>query len=299
MPEELATFIRDSGAEIVSRREIAYGTQYFFARGPDSANLTVYNTDKVVVGGKPTSELRQTIEAHVANRKLPRSLNGEQARPALDPTSRIGIDEAGKGDYFGPLVVAGVRIFDAAAARGLQAIGVRDSKSLSPAQAPRFAENVRGAVGDGNVHIVSLGPREFERRRKAAGNVNRLLEEINAEIIRVLEDGVEVVVVDEFAASAREYLARFVPDGVKLEVRRKADRDDAAVAAASILARARYLGDLEQLSEEVGFELPRGATHVLDSARRVVREQGTRKLEDVAKISFSTTARVLEAKNGR
>ena len=71
--------------------------------------------------------------------------------------------------------------------------------------------------------------------------------------------------------------------------------DDVAVAAASILARARYLKEMEALSEEVGFELPRGATHVLGAARQVVQERGEEGLAEVAKVHFSTTARVLEA----
>jgi ribonuclease HIII len=67
------------------------------------------------------------------------------------------------------------------------------------------------------------------------------------------------------------------------------------VAAASILARARYLEEMDKLSERVGFELPRGSTHVLDAARRVVEELGEEGLAEVAKIHFSITRRVLGA----
>ncbi len=71
--------------------------------------------------------------------------------------------------------------------------------------------------------------------------------------------------------------------------------DDVAVAAASILARARYLEEMDALPEEVGFELPRGATRVLEAARRVFEERGLEGLAEVAKVHFGTTARVLEA----
>jgi ribonuclease HIII len=67
-----------------------------------------------------------------------------------------------------------------------------------------------------------------------------------------------------------------------------------AVAAASVLARARYLEEMEALSEEVGFELPRGATHVLEAARRVVEERGMEGLSEVAKVHFGTTARITD-----
>ncbi|HEV2744857.1 MAG TPA: hypothetical protein VGV91_16995, partial [Rubrobacter sp.] len=90
-----------------------------------------------------------------------------------------------------------------------------------------------------------------------------------------LKDEVELVVVDQYARGARARLAPVVPPGVRLEVRPRAE-DDAAVAAASILARARQLDEVDRLSEEVGFRLPLGATHVLDAGRRVVRERGRR-----------------------
>jgi ribonuclease HIII len=103
--------------------------------------------------------------------------------------------------------------------------------------------------------------------------------------------------VDRFAASAREDLLPFVPPGVRLEVRSRAE-DDAAVAAASLLARARYLEDLDRLSQKVGFRLPGGATHVAEAARRVVEEYGRQGLEEVAKTHFSTTAAALASARG-
>jgi ribonuclease HIII len=108
-----------------------------------------------------------------------------------------------------------------------------------------------------------------------------------------LMNEVEVVVVDGFARSARSYLEPFLPDGVRLEVRPRAE-DDAAVAAASIVARARQLEEIDRLSEQVGFGLPLGATHVVEAGRRVVGELGEDGLAEVAKIHFATTRRVLE-----
>ncbi|MCA1849277.1 MAG: ribonuclease HIII, partial [Actinobacteria bacterium] len=101
----------------------------------------------------------------------------------------------------------------------------------------------------------------------------------------------ELVVVDQYATSARERLQPFVPEGVRLEVRKRAE-DDAAVAAASILARARQLEEMDRLSEQVGFELPKGATYVLDAGMRIFRERGKAGLEEVAKTSFRITKQI-------
>ena len=284
------------GVEIAGSRTIDHGTQYDLVRDDETAKLNVYRTGRISVGGRASRlrellEARRTSQTSVGGTRAPSARTGR--RPLLDGTPRLGIDEAGKGDYFGPLVVAGVRITHAEAAGKLQEIGVRDSKEIRASGIRRISGRILDAVGRNNVHVMSLPPPEYESRRDAAGNVNKLLGELDATIMGKLVDEVEVVVVDEFARSARSYLEPFVPEGVRLEVRPRAE-DDAAVAAASIVARARQLEEIERLSERVGFGLPLGATHVVEAGRRVVGELGEHGLAEVAKIHFSTTRRVLE-----
>jgi ribonuclease HIII len=296
VPPDLRTLLEREDVEITNSRAIDHGTQYDLARDGETAKLNVYRTGKISAGGR-ASRLRELLEAW---RTSQTSVGGTRApsaraegRPLLDGTPRLGIDEAGKGDYFGPLVVAGVRITHVEMASRLQKIGVRDSKEIRASGIRRISGRILDAVGRNNVHVMSLPPPEYESRRDAAGNVNKLLGELDATIMGKLVDGIEVVVVDEFARSARSYLVPFVPDSVRLEVRPRAE-DDAAVAAASIVARARQLEEIEHLSERVGFGLPLGATHVVEAGRRVVGELGEEALAEVAKIHFSTTRRVLK-----
>ena len=296
VPPELRALLDKEGVEIAGSRTIDHGTQYDLARDGETAKLNVYRTGKISAGGR-ASRLRELLEAwrtsqtSVGDTRAPSARTGR--RPRLDGTPRLGIDEAGKGDYFGPLVVAGVRITHAETASKLQELGIRDSKEIRASGIRRISGRIVDAVGRNNVHVISLPPQEYEYRRDAAGNVNKLLGELDATIMGKLVDEVEVVVVDEFARSARSYLEPFVPEGVRLEVRPRAE-DDAAVAAASIVARARQLEEIERLSERVGFGLPLGATHVLEAGRRVVGELGEDGLAEVAKIHFATTRRVLE-----
>jgi ribonuclease HIII len=296
VPPDLRSLLDREGVEIAGSRAIDHGTQYDLARDDETAKLNIYRTGKISAGGR-ASRLRELLEGW---RMSQTGVGGTRAatarggvRPLLDGTPRLGIDEAGKGDYFGPLVVAGVRITHAETARKLQEIGVRDSKEIRATGISRISGRILEAVGRNNVHVISLPPPEYESRRAAAGNVNMLLSELDATIMGKLVDEVEVVVVDEFARSARSYLERFVPDGVRLEVRTRAE-DDAAVAAASIVARARQLEEIEHLSERIGFGLPLGATHVVEAGRRVVGELGEDGLAEVAKIHFATTRRVLK-----
>jgi ribonuclease HIII len=296
IPDSLKRLLDAAGAETSFVQRLDYGTQYRITRGTDAATLNVYRTGNVSTGGK-ASPLLEEIEAwRLARTDAGKQGSSSPAGRSIEPdgTPRVGTDEAGKGDYFGPLVVAGVCVSDEESARRLREIGVRDSKTLSVPGAKNLARRILESVGEGNVRVVVLPPREYEARRKAAGNVNKLLAEVNIQIFEELKAGVELLVVDEFARAARSYIAPRLPHGVRLVVRPRAE-DDVAVAAASVLARARYLEELEALSEEVGFKLPRGATHVIEAARRVVEERGMEGLAEVAKVHFGTTAGVLEA----
>jgi len=296
VPADLRLLLDREGVKIAGCRTIDHGTQYDLARDDETAKLNVYRTGKISAGGR-ASGLRDLLEGWRTSQTRAggarASTAGTGERPVLDGMPRLGIDEAGKGDYFGPLVVAGVRITRAETAKKLQEIGVRDSKEIRASGIRWISERILEAVGRNNVHVISLPPREYESRRGAAGNVNRLLGELDAEIMGELMNEVHAVVVDEFARSARSYLEPSVPEGVRLEVRTRAE-DDAAVASASIVARARQLDEIDHLSEWVGFGLPLGATHVVEAGRRVVRELGEEGLAEVAKTHFATTRRVLE-----
>ncbi len=295
IPEDLRRRIIAYGATVVEAREIAHATQYRLARGTEEATLNVYHTDKILEGGKPSGlrDMLRDWRLSQVGTGSGKAVTGV-SRPVPNATPRVGTDEAGKGEYLGPLVVAGVRILGAEKDLEIRELGARDSKTLGLHQVPRIGVAIARLLGPENIRVVSLAPRVYEARRAAAGgNVNRLLGELNAQIISELKDEVEVAVVDAFGEKARSYLEPLVPEGVRLEVRPRAE-DDAAVAAASILARARYLEEMEKLSERVGFELPRGSTHVLEAARRVVEERGEEGLAEVAKIHFATTQQVLE-----
>jgi ribonuclease HIII len=295
IPEDLRRRIEAYGASVAEVSPIAHATRYRLTRGPETATLDVYHTGKISEGGKESG-----LKALLRNWRLSRVAVGADrtfrgtAKPIPNATPRLGTDEAGKGEYLGPLVVAGARVPEAQKDLELREVGVRDSKTLGPRQVREMSAGVALILGPENVRVISLAPKEYEARRATAGgNVNRLLGELNSEIINELGAKVDLVVVDAFGEKARSYVEPSVPEGVRLEVRPRAE-DDAAVAAASILARARYLEEMERLSERVGFELPRGSTYVLEGARRVVEELGEEGLAEVAKVHFSITEQVLD-----
>lgn len=210
----------------------------------------------------------------------------------MHPEPWIGTDESGKGDYFGPLVIAGVCVHPDVLPE-LSALNVRDSKRISDGVVSRLDVSIRELCPHS---VVAIGPERYNELYKQIRNLNRLLAWGHARAIENLLADVECTraVTDQFG-DERFVLNALMKRGRKiaLEQRPKAEADP-AVAAASILARAEFLRRLERLSQEVGVSLPKGASQqVDDAARRLVQEHNEDALRRVAKLHFRTTLKVL------
>lgn len=200
----------------------------------------------------------------------------------------IGVDESGKGDYFGPLVVAACFVGPEHMA---ELDGVKDSKKLTDKQSLAIAGKIRATCPHS---IIAIGPAKYNELYTKFANLNKLLAWGHA---RAIENVLELrpcslVISDQFADPAglkRQLFAK--GKEVTLESRVRAEAD-IAVAAASILARAEFLRRLERLGDEFGIELPKGAGNVIPTAKRFVERFGREKLGEIAKLHFKTTLAV-------
>ena len=209
----------------------------------------------------------------------------------------FGIDESGKGDYFGPLVVAGVYV-DGGIGAALRKLGVCDSKLVGSSSRIRcLAEGIRRVPGI-RFHLVSIGPERYNQLYPAFGNLNRFLAWGHATVIEGLAAKVPdcpMALSDQFAnpfVLKRALAAKKVC--VRLEQRVRAE-SDVAVAAASILARERFVNWMDAAGEGAGMKLPLGASgQVVKAARQLVALHGEEMLPKVAKMHFKTTRNVLK-----
>ncbi|MHC4548009.1 MAG: ribonuclease HIII [Planctomycetota bacterium] len=250
---------------------------HFQARG-EGVVVNAFRSGKVVFQGKGAPVF---LQAHGL------------AEPTLaEPVA--GSDESGKGDYFGPLVVAAVVVTPEREA-ALRLAGVRDSKQLSDGVIHRAAAAVRRLCP----HAVrALPPPEYNAHHERDGNVALFLARLHAEAVAaVLENAAACarVVIDQFTFTERlEAALRQEGVDLPLEVRPRAE-DNPAVAAASVLARSEFLLGLRDLGAEYGVDLPKGASRKVEQvARRFFQDYGKEALAAVAKIHFKTTKRVTE-----
>jgi ribonuclease HIII len=294
VPDELAAlaaaWVSDLRAEGISARltdPLPYGIRAVVESGRSACRVNLYHSAKrgfsvVYAGG---------------DRTLAERVSGAAPRRApAGPWPRAGSDEAGKGDYLGPLVAAAVCL-DAGAAERLTRAGLADSKILTHETITRLAAMVR-EESRGMHSLVTVMPEEYNRRMDSLRLLGRnsldMLAEAHGLAIRnLLAMGAspESVVIDMFCSGSR--LQGHLPPGLEPVLRTHAESDP-PVAAAAVLARSEYMSRLSELEARFGIRLTPGAAPEADAAaRRVVAVHGPESLRMIAKLHFRNTFRVI------
>jgi len=259
-------------------------------------NVTVYQKGpKVLVQGKGTEDFVKFIlepeiigEARLGNEEV---LMPEMFEP------HFGVDESGKGDFFGPLVIAGAYV-DKVIARKLLDEGIMDSKRISSAaKIKQLSDVIRGIPGL-KWEVISLKPEKYNELYGKFGNLNRLLAWGHAKVIASLAEKVPScpsALSDQFARKellegmlSREQAAAHI----ELTQRTKGE-SDVAVAAASILAREAFVSWIERASAAGSVDMPLGAgANVIEAAKEMKETHGAEMMAKVAKMHFKTANQI-------
>jgi ribonuclease HIII len=283
---DLVARAKHAGWRVVSEKTIPYGRQWQMQDAAGfKAVLNAYSGKKGFsfhAGGKDAARLNEALGGAAP---AGAATSGDPFNLGLP---RVGGDESGKGDFFGPLVVAAFYL-DAETEKKLAGSGITDSKRLTDARIEKAAGVLdklkRGAT-------LRLMPREYNSEYAKVGNLNVLLARMHGRCVQDLckvTGQPKVVLIDQFARDGRE-LARAIaaPAGVTIVTRTKGEAD-LAVAAASILARAEFVRGLKELETEFGQPFPPGAgPPTIKAAREFAKTFGRDQLPNVAKMHFKT-----------
>ena len=286
--EALRRLLKDSGYEFSPKPYTL-----FFAQ-KNKLSVAVYEKGpKVLLQGKGIEDF-VTFELEPKVLREARLGYEEVHSPEIfEP--HFGIDESGKGDFFGPLVIAGV-FTDRTIARTFLENGIQDSKRIgSDARIRALAKMIRQTPGV-TFDIVLIGPERYNDLYEKFGNLNKLLGWGHARVIEnLLEKRPDCprALSDKFA-DARVIESALLQHGqrIELEQRTKAE-SDFAVAAASILAREAFIDWLERQSKRLGMKLGRGVSAtVKETARQIAEKEGGDALRRLAKVHFRTAHEV-------
>lgn len=292
-----SSFVVEINQELVSKLrsdlekqgfEIAHIPHTHFSAKKKGVTCTLYTSGKLVVQGK---EMAPFIEFYLEPEIL-KCFSYSYPTADLDLSSRIGVDESGKGDFFGPLCVAGVYATGNDIAL-LQDLGVKDSKNLHDATISKIAAKIKEKF---TYHIVKINPFKYNQLYEQFQNLNRLLGWGHATVIEaiVTKTNCRKVIIDQFASES------VVKDALKrkkieldLTQRHRAE-EDLVVAAASILARDAFLEGLKSLGDQYHIKLPKGASAlVIAKGVEFAVAHGQNALEHVAKKHFKTLDQIL------
>lgn len=270
--------------------DVAYAR--FAYKGP-KVNIVAYESGKVVIQGKETEDfIVNTLEPEVTGEA--KFGYDEVLRPEWFE-SHAGLDESGKGDFFGPVVSACV-IADKPAIDAWRKAGIRDSKKVGDAQIVKLDKMVRETKGAVAKTMFCGMPKYNELMAKPRANLNLLLAWQHA---KALEEALELKYVpwgmlDQFSKQplVQRYFKRKDFD---LRMQTKAE-EDPVVAAASVVARAEYVRQMQKLSDKFGDKLLKGASaQVREQGVKIIEKFGAQALKDFAKLHFRTAHEVVAA----
>ena len=271
---ELRRFLENQGIEV---KAFSGGFRTRF----EDTTISWFKTGKLLLQGKNASDFAEELYV----RGLIKTSLSDKKEP------RIGVDEAGKGDYFGPLVVAGALVIPEQE-HTLIRLGVRDSKTIGIDSLEKLAKELEKIL----VHSkVVINPSRYNQLHQNMGNVNKVLGWAHARVIEnILENhSVKLAISDQFGDE--QYIrGALLERGKKiLLIQKPGGEQDLAVACASIIARGEFLSRLKILSKKAGILLPRGSgEEVLEIAKELVKKVGKEKLWEFAKVHFKTSKKI-------
>lgn len=270
--------------------ELSMPAYTLFSAKKKGVSVTLYTSGKLMVQGKDKND----FIAFYLEPEILKDLSYTHPETLIDSGPRIGIDEAGKGDFFGPLCIAGVYANEEQIKKLLD-LGVRDSKRMNDRKILILASQIRSLVPHS---IVRLFPEKYNELYGKFRNLNSLLAWGHATAIGELVEKTHCkkVIIDQFAS---EHVVENALKRKHIEVdltQRHYGEEDPIVAAASILARCAFVDGIESLGKMVEMTLPKGASsHVIEAGKKLVRKHGEAILGKVGKLHFKTKEAILDA----
>lgn len=281
---------------ITKMKEINYGLQFSLSINEHVGIVRIFEGKKGVridLSQIKNEELLLQIEKSLSlinNKDSSKTKSKNTAKKVTNdiyPDELIGVDESGKGDFFGPLVIAGVFV-NKNNGELLKELGIMDSKKLSDSQILELSKIIKRICP---YSVVSISNKKYNELYIKIKNLNRLLAWGHARTIENLVEKTDckVALSDQFGdKSLIEKALLEKGKEITLFQRTKAE-EITAVAAASIIAREEYIKRLEKLSEKYKITLPKGAsTKTIQVAKKIVTQYGKDELEEVAKLHFKT-----------
>lgn len=274
-----------------------------FLAKKNATTITAYKSGKVMFQGdqaeteaKHWSELAFHTKAASA-----KTVNDHNYAPpsAIFQQAHIGTDEAGTGDYFGPVTVSAAYV-PQDQIQVLKTMGITDSKTITDQNIARLAKEIVQLKIP--YTLLTLPNRKYNQLQKKGWNQGKIKAMLHQHAIdkllgKIGDADSQGILIDQFCQPA-SFLKHIRQEGLKLAEKTyfmtKAESHSTSVAVASILARARFVKEMDRLSKQYGITIPKGASSRVDeTAAYLIKKQGIESLNDIAKMHFANTDKAM------
>ena len=264
--------------------------------------ITLYESGKVMFQGISAdvdANMWRDLEKHLNNVDVDTRSTEEKKKDSIDKSiyyySAIGSDEVGTGDYFFPIVVTACYM-DKENIKFLESLGVHDSKKLTDEKIKRCAPLIIKKIP---YESLVLSNKEYNEYHEKGYNMNKIKAIMHNKVLFKMKNksfNYEKIIVDQFALPGvyYNYLRETTNKVTGITFTTKAEDKNLSVACASIISRYVFLSEKKKLEEKLGMSIPLGAGVKVDEVgKEIVKKFGNNILNDISKISFKNTDRIL------
>ncbi len=307
--ELIKSSLSSKGFQVNPFRNIQYGCQFLIFKENQSILLRLFSSKKglkIDYSQADNHKLKNSIEKIITpiekkyciTNKAVKANKKQDPISSKDPETLIGVDESGKGDYFGPLVVAGVYA-GPKENEILKELGVKDSKELNDTTIIELSEQIKEVCP---YSLILMGNASYNTLYSKMNNLNHILSWAHTKAIEnVLEQQrCDYALSDKFASQTL-IQAGLVNKGINIKlIERTKAESNIAVAAASIIARANYVDQLKKIGNVYKQNFPKGCSpKTLLVAKQFYEKHGKEELGCIAKLHFKLTEQIIkdESKN--
>ena len=270
--------------------------------------ITLYESGKVMFQGISAdidANMWRDMEAHLNNGNLPienkKKEKKEKAEKELYEERKkyfyinsIGSDEVGTGDYFGPVVVTAsfVKKDDI---EFLTELGVRDSKKLTDDKILKIVPEIIKKIP---YETIVYSNKEYNSKKEFNMNKVKAILHNKAILSLMKKDNYnyDKVIIDQFCYPRNYFGYLKESNNVfrRITFTTKAEDKCLSVACSSLISRYVFIKEMDKMSKMIGKKIPLGAGVSVDNfGRQLVKEKGKDILEDISKINFKNTEKIL------
>ena len=212
-----------------------------------------------------------------------------------------GSDEAGSGDYFGPLTVCAAYVSQSHI-KILKELGVDDSKKLNDTKIVDLAEQLITFIPHS---LLTLDNVKYNERQSLGWSQVKMKAVLHNEAIKnviqkIEQDQLDYIVIDQFAKREvyQHYALSALPFPDKTKFETKGESKSLAIATASIISRYAFVKHMDHISKKLHMEIPKGASNKVDLiAAKVIQKYDIQQLDTISKKHFKNRDKAIHLIN--